>query len=484
VLFPTIRFALFFMSLWAVLLLLRRHPLGWRLVLSTGNWVFYAAWSIRFTVLLAASVVINHFAVRGIVQGSTERRRRLALWSAIAANVGVLAFFKYYDFFASSLQTGAARIGWDISPPVLEIVLPLGISFFTFAAISYLVEVRRGVMAPARLLDEAVWLSFFPTVISGPITRASELIPQLDNAARTGCVDASEAFLLVLRGMWKKVVLASFLASALPDKVFATPDRYGAIEIIVAVYAFAVLLYVDFSGYTDMARGCALLIGIRLPINFDNPYGARSIRNFWDRWHITLSHWLRDFLFTPLGLRTRHRRWATYCTFVLVMMLAGLWHGAAWTFVAFGAVHGIALASERWWRDERRIHRWRRATPTRWRTALSWFVTFNVVALGWLFFRAESLGSAVHLLGRIGTAWTWPRAISPLLVVVLLAVLVPQVLPAHVRDRWGPLATIDAAAVAFRRWALPAQVAAMAGALVVIDVMGPVGVPPFIYFRF
>lgn len=472
-LFPTVRFAVFFMATWMILVAVRDHPRARRLVLLGASWVFYAAWNWRFLALLWWVIAANHVAARLVASASTPRRERLALAGGVAANVGLLAYFKYYGFFTESLVHLFDRIGVSVHVPLLQVVLPLGISFLTFQAISYLIEVRRGIIDPVPILDEAVWLSFFPTVVSGPITRASELVPQLHGVPM--CADPPAAFVLIGRGLFKKVVVASFLATAIVDDAFATPGQFSSLEVLFAVYAFGAQIYVDFSGYTDIARGVAMLLGFHLPENFDGPYRASTVQEFWTRWHMTLTRCLRDFLFTPLGLRYGRRRIMALAIPVVVMLIAGLWHGAAWTFVAFGAVHGLALAGERWRRERRRRLGLGRLPDAMWRRIGRHVVTLNVVALGWLFFRAESLGSAWTMIGRIATGWGSVDHLSALAVVTVAVVVTAQFLPAGWARRLQDAGT---------RLGPVAQVAAGAVALTVIDLLGPAGVPPFIYFQF
>jgi D-alanyl-lipoteichoic acid acyltransferase DltB (MBOAT superfamily) len=306
--------------------------------------------------------------------------------------------------------------------------------------------------------------------------RPSELIPQLASPADRRALGADDAFLLIVRGLFKKVVLASFLATALADGVFARPEEYTALEALVGVYAFAAQLYCDFSGYSDIAIGSASLLGFRIPENFNRPYAAQTVTEFWSRWHITLTRWLRDFLFTPLARRSSRSTAAT-CGIVLVVMLAaGLWHGAAWTFVAFGAIHGLALAGERYARERGRRRGTRHRRASRGRRIVGQLLTFHVVCLGWVFFRSESLAQAGNVLARIGSGWRVAAAgVAPLTAVTIVAVLAAQHLPA----RFG-----EAARRGFGRATLAGQAAALATALMVIDVLGPPGVPPFVYFRF
>ena len=474
--FPTIRFAAFFVVVLVLAWSVARRPLIWKLVLLGAGVSFAVAWDVRSAGILAGSLgATQWFAVR-IASARSPATKRWFLWSGVAANLVALGWFKYAGFFAESLTGLLTRLGMHVDPPVIDIALPVGLSFLTFRSISYLVEVSRGTIGPGTLLDVAVWQTFFPQLVAGPIVRPSEFLPQLQVAPDRRRVDASRALWLIARGLFKKVVLASFLATALADRAFSTPGDLSSPEVLVGIYAYATQIYVDFSGYTDMAIGFALLLGIRLPENFDRPYRSASIREFWTRWHITLSRWLRDFLFTPLALRARGSRLRVYRSLILVMLLAGLWHGAAWTFVAFGAVHGVALAVERWRRDRRRAGHRPAPPDTPVRMALRRILTFQIICLGWVFFRAESLEAARRILARLFTAWgDGAPGVTPLLVLVLGAVIGAQFLPEGAAERMR---------TAFARAPALAQAAALASVFVVLDVFGPEGVPPFIYFRF
>jgi D-alanyl-lipoteichoic acid acyltransferase DltB (MBOAT superfamily) len=470
--FPTPTFAAFFTVVLLGSWLLAGRRLAWRVWVLLAGGVFYGYASPRMLALLGLSAVGNWALARGIGHGGRHAHRLLLL--GVAGNLAVLATYKYYDFFASSVTDALAGLGLTLRPPLLQVVLPVGLSFVTFAAIAYLVEVRRQVTPVAPLLDVAVWLSFFPTVTAGPITRPSEFLPQLPGRGDRRRVELGEATWLIARGLAKKVVLASWLASTITDDVFTSPAVHPGPVLLLGVYAYAAQLYLDFSGYTDLARGCALLLGIRLPENFDAPYAARSIHDFWNRWHLTLSRWLRDFLFTPLERRFRAHWWQAFGVPVVVMALAGLWHGAAWTFVAFGLVHGVSLACERWLHERRRAHR-RRRRDTVLARAGARVVAFHVVCLGWVFFASESLSQAGVLLRRLGTGWDAVPEVSGLLVPLLLAVLAVQLLPVRVtgRIRTGYVSAAPAL-----------QVAGLAAGLTVVDALGPTGVAPFIYYRF
>jgi len=469
-LFPTIDFAIFFVIVLTASWLLMPHRGWWKLFVLVASYVFYGWWDWRFVGLLAGSTLVNHAAATVLGRLRADRARRLVLVVALAANLGGLAWFKYYGFFVSSAANLITGLGLEPSLPLLQIVLPVGISFFTFQAISYVVDVYRGDFRPAPLIDFAVYLSFFPQLVAGPIVRAQDLIPQLRRRQDPRSIDGSRGFWLIAGGLFKKVVVANVLATQLVDPVFANPALHSSPEILAAVYGYAVQIYADFSGYTDIAIGCALLLGFRFPRNFDVPYTARSLQDFWRRWHITLSTWLRDYLYVALGgSRGGHRRTAR--NLLITMLLGGLWHGAAWTFVFWGGIHGAWLAAERALSARRPAD----APTSRLREVGRWFVTFHVVCLAWIFFRAESLGAAGSMLLRLMTAWGPATIVTPALVLLIAAAIAVQFVPRGVGARLQAV---------FSRLAPVPQGAVLALALFAIDALGPEGVAPFIYFQF
>jgi alginate O-acetyltransferase complex protein AlgI len=311
-----------------------------------------------------------------------------------------------------------------------------------------------------------VFQAFFPHLVAGPIVRASELLPQLEEERDPRNVDVARAFFLITSGLFLKVVIANHLAAHIVDDVFAAPNSHSSLEVLVAVYGYAVQIFADFCGYTNIAIGIAWLLGFEFPQNFASPYTAVSLQDFWRRWHMTLSRWLRDYLYIPLG-GNRKGRLLTYRNLMLTMLLGGLWHGAAWTFVVWGGIHGLGLSLER-------ATGWR---PTS--AAAKWFgrvLTFHVVCFGWIFFRADSFGRAGEVLARLFTAWGQS---SPLVTTsVVLAILV-GILGQYVRP-----GAIGAALRGFQRLPVLAQATAFGVALMLINTLGPEGVAPFIYFRF
>ncbi|HCB33853.1 MAG TPA: acyltransferase [Acidimicrobiaceae bacterium] len=478
-LFPTFAFGLFFVVVFVVNWLTRPAPRLWKPLMLGFSFFFYGYWNWRFVLLLAFTISVNWIVGNAISELRAGGRAAAARWwvrIGVVVNLGVLGVFKYYDFFAVELANLLDRVGIGGSLPVLELTLPVGISFFTFQAMSYIIDLGRGDVEPMKPLDFAVYLSFFPQLVAGPIVRASEMAPQLAAQPDPRYVPSAEAFRLILAGLFKKVVVSSFLASEIVDPVFANPGAHSSPEVLVGVYAYAIQIYADFSGYTDIAIGVALLLGFRFPLNFDAPYRALSLRDFWRRWHMTLSRWLRDYLYVPLG-GNRLGKLLTYRNLMLTMLLGGLWHGSTWTFVIWGGIHGVVLAAERFVRERRAERGTRDVLPPVWGAAVRWFVTFHVVCLAWVFFRAEGLGRAFDVLGRVAAFDLGGGAgvLSPLVALTVVLALASQFVPA------GWLAQFDEA-LTDRGWLVQGVV--IACSLVAIDALGPDGVSPFIYFQF
>ena len=387
----------------------------------------------------------------------------------------MLGYFKYSGFFLSSARNTLSDVGLDAAIPVVTAALPIGISFYTFMALSYVIDVHRRKLRPTSLAKFAVFLSFFPHLVAGPIVRGSELIPQLDRPADPRRVDATRAFFLIASGLFMKVVIASYLATEIVDGVFAAPEQYSSLDVLVGIYGYAVQIFADFLGYTNIAIGLALLLGYEFPTNFNAPYAATSVRDFWHRWHMTLSRWLRDYLYIPLG-GSKGGRLATYRNLMIVMLLGGLWHGAAWTFVVWGGIHGLGLVAEHAWRD----YRGRLGLPERpdTRAKRMWrrLATFNFVCLGWVFFRSDSFASAGDVLAQLVRGLGEPTQAVSLTVLAAIAL--------GIGAQYVPTRVWDALMAAFSRRPVVFQGAALALALLVVNVLGPEGLAPFIYFRF
>ena len=461
-LFPTFTFALFFVVVLTVGWLMPGRRAWWKLFMLAASYVFYGYWDARFVGLIVASTVLNQAAAASLARLRRPGARRAVVSLAVGANLASLGFFKYAGFFVDSAERALEGLGIAGDLPLLNIILPVGISFFTFQAISYVLDVYRGDAEPATPLDFAVYLAFFPQLVAGPIVRTHELIPQMNEPRALRHTEFTRALTLIAAGLFKKMVVATYLAEALVDDVFAFPDRFSSLEVLLGVYGYAVQIYADFSGYTDIAIGVAMLLGIRLPDNFDQPYRATSIQDFWRRWHMSLSRWLRDYLYIPLGGNRGGDRRRDRNLF-LTMLLGGLWHGAAWTFVLWGALHGLGLLTER--RLGLRLNRF-----------VAWLVTFHFVCLGWILFRADSLGGAGDVLRRLFSAWTVESTrLTWVPVALIVAMLATHFWPRPVGERGIAAAShlpVLVAGLAFAFW------------LVVIEQFGPEGVAPFIYFQF
>jgi len=474
-LFPTVKFAIFFVVVFTGNWLLMQHPKPWRWFILGASYFFYGFWDWRFTGLLAGATLINQFFAVRIHSSRSPRARRWYLIGALAADLGVLGYFKYVGFLMASVVATLDKVGLHADVRPLEVILPIGISFFTFQAMSYVVDVYRGKIPPARWLDFAVYLSFFPHLVAGPIVRGAEFLPQLHPPRDPRRLDSSRAFYLIFIGLAKKIVIADFLASHIVDQVFASPGLSSGPEALFAIYAYAIQIYADFSAYSDIAIGLALLLGFRFPENFNAPYTAVSITDFWRRWHMTLSRWLRDYLYIPLG-GNKGGRLLTYRNLMLTMLLGGLWHGAAWRFVVWGGLHGLWLALERGVSAGRRARGLAPLPDTAWLRALKRLGTFHLVCLAWVFFRADSLGSAWSLLSRLFTGWGAATSLVTPAVLVAIAV--------GLAAQYVPRGAVNHGLIGFSRLRPALQGAVLAVTLVVIDALGSEGVAAFIYFQF
>jgi alginate O-acetyltransferase complex protein AlgI len=379
--------------------------------LTLASWVFYGWWDWRFVPLLIASTALNYVAGIAIARTTDADRRRILLATSISINVALLGYFKYSGFFVDSLQGLGSTLGLPVDLPRIDVLLPIGISFYTFISISYTVDVYRGsIEATRNFLEYSTFVGGFAHLIAGPILRFGEVSEQLRRPPmRLTSHFAMMGLFFLGCGLVKKVLIADRLAPSV-DFLFSDPSDLGLVTAWAAAIGYSLQLYFDFSGYSDMAVGCAWLLGFRYPQNFNSPYRAVSVTDFWTRWHMTLSRWLRDYLFFPLARRYatgsslgagRRERLGTYACLFLTMAIAGLWHGAAWTFVVWGAMHGVALASERAYRDHRRLAGLPARPPSTTRKAVHRVATFVFVVVGFSVFRSPSLGAAGEVLSSM-----------------------------------------------------------------------------------
>lgn len=378
---------------------------------------FYFKASGLFFILLIFSTICDYALGLLIHSSQVKWKQKVYLTTSVFINLAVLSFFKYSYFFTDTLNTllgtnikafnflshwanTMAGTSFDVS----SIVLPVGISFFTFQTISYTVDIYRKKVEPVKnIIDFGFYVSFFPQLVAGPIVRAAEFIPQLYRKYSLTQREFGHAVFLIINGVIKKVIISDYISINFVDRVFGSPLSYSGFENLLATYGYSVQIYCDFSGYTDMAIGVALLLGFRLPINFNSPYKAISITDFWHRWHISLSSWLRDYLYIPLGGNKRGTI-RSYANLLITMLLGGLWHGASIRFVIWGGIHGASLALHKLWL---KLFPKTESPSPKWKRLLSAFITFHIVCLSWVFFRAESIGKATDMLKQIVSRFGW-----------------------------------------------------------------------------
>lgn len=384
------------------------------LVLAAASVVFYGSWSLPFVSLIFVSAIVDFVAGREIGKSEESHRRKAFLLLSLTTNLGLLGYFKYANFFAENVL---AAFGRDATTDILNVVLPPGISFYTFQTLSYTIDVYKKRIAPATSFSRFfLYVAFFPQLVAGPIERASHLLPQFDRSAthRWSTEDAIIGARLIVFGMFKKVLIADPLAR-LVEPVYASPLLFDGWSALIATYAFTLQIYCDFSAYSEIARGSARMFGIHLMRNFDQPYLTTDMTDFWRRWHISLSTWIRDYLYLPLG-GSRRGRVRTLVNVTITMFLSGLWHGAAWNFVLWGLFHGALLVLThgfRHWRSLARDPDW--SSPLK--DAAGWWLTFHFVVVGWILFRVDSIGDFPLILEKIAmtigsmTLPTWAQLV-------------------------------------------------------------------------
>lgn len=435
------------------------------LLLLTASYFFYGCWDYRFLSLILISTLTDYVIGLKIASSTCAQKRKYWVASSVIINLGILGFFKYFNFFIDSFIPLLETLGIQANLPALSIILPVGISFYTFQTMTYSIDIYRKELTPTRnFIDFALFVAFFPQLVAGPIERAKKLLPQVTSPRLITLKQSHEGLWLIGIGLFKKVVIADNLAFIV-DPLFSAQALSGP-EVTLAAYAFALQIYCDFSGYSDIARGLAKLLGFELMLNFNLPFFANSPADFWRRWHISLSTWLRDYLYIPLG-GNKGSRLLTYRNLMLTMMLGGLWHGAAWTFVLWGFYQGALLV----------IQRIVAPYTSRWSfwhsNTLQVFATFQWMALGWLIFRAQSIEQLSMMLKALPHGWGMlPQHLSTV-GLLALPLLVLQILQARSADR-VPLTHY------------PALIQASLAALLLygLFVYGAIVAQQFIYFQF
>ena len=436
------------------------------------SFFFYYKASGWYLLILLLSILIDFFVAFLIYGSKTKAMKTFWLVLSVCANVGLLCYFKYTNFFIDNYNS---ITGSHYS--LLKIFLPIGISFYTFQTLSYVIDIYRGILVPTRsLLDYAFYMSFFPHLVAGPIVRAKDFLPQIHEHLVIDRQDVGEGFFLIIKGLIKKAIIANYV-SQYADIVYGNPGGYSGFENLIAMYAYTLQIYCDFSGYSDMAIGIAKLMGFQLGDNFNTPYISKNITEFWRRWHISLSSWLRDYIYIPLG-GNRKGEFNQYVFLFITMLIGGLWHGADWKFVLWGAVHGLGLALHKLWMKFT-------ASNTSFRnsrvwTFFSWALTFHFVAFLWIFFRAGSYADAILSIKMIFTHMDWNFFLPFVKVRGLLCILIlvgygiqfiPEKIKLNVRKQIGASHFV-------------VKIFILLVAIQLILQIDLQGVQPFIYFQF
>jgi alginate O-acetyltransferase complex protein AlgI len=478
VIFTSFEFIVFFVLVVLILSCLRNSSAKKWLLLAASI-CFYLSWSVPCILLILFTSIFDYFVGRKMGRTIDPRARKRLLIMSLLVNLGLLGFFKYSNFFVENFCSALNLLGWHITPPHFHIILPPAISFFTFASMSYVLDLyyeRIPVCESAR--DYTLFVTFFPKLLSGPIVRARELLPQFQGHLGATAEDVEIGLNYFLIGAVKKLVIADQIAGHV-NLIFASPGQYDGFTLLMGVLGYTTQIYCDFSGYSDMAIGCARILGFRFPENFQMPFSASTIADYWRRWHITMSQWFRDYLFLPLEIATRRNpspALRVSLNVTITMLLCGLWHGASWNFVIWGGIHGTALATHKaWtmWNPLAPIKQWRLVQAS-W-NLLSHVLTLSVILLAMIFFRASSFSDATSYLSRL-LSWTHSgtRLGSPYILGGVLVVFLTHLLVGKDRNL----------AVELSQWSLAPRILAYSSLLVALVLLGGTAGISFIYFQF
>jgi alginate O-acetyltransferase complex protein AlgI len=479
--FTTLTFLIFFAMVFALYWSLRNR-MAQNVLLVIVSYIFYGWWDWRFCWLMLASSLLDYFVGLGLDRWTNERQRKWLLGLGMCGNLGLLGYFKYFNFFAESFSAAASSLGWHVSPLTLNVVLPVGISFYTFQTMSYSIDIyRRQLKATTHIVEYLAYVSFFPQLVAGPIERATHLLPQFLRERTFSHAQAIEGCRQALWGFFKKMIVADNLAPIV-DAAFTNPSAYNGAELALGTVCFALQIYCDFSAYSDIATGAARLLGFDLMRNFAYPYFSQSFGEFWRRWHISLSTWFKDYVYFPLG-GSRVPKPRMIFNVLVTFLLSGLWHGASWNFIVWGALNGLGVLPE--------ILRARHARRTAGEAPadnlnaiviLKILTTFAFVCVGWIFFRAATLADAGLVLRRIGSFVVHPQAVGGLLRFdetegrVFIAVVLLVALEWVKRRYTHPLV--------FDHWPRPVRWAVYTVFIWAIAYLGTFGSSQFIYFQF
>jgi alginate O-acetyltransferase complex protein AlgI len=471
--FNSLHFLWFFVVVYAAYLLLPHRAQNW--LLLAASYYFYAAWDWRFLGLPIGSTLVDYTCALALDKTSNPSRRRALLCASLGFNLTLLAFFKYFNFFADNLHAVFGALGWRVDFVTLRVLLPIGISFYTFVTMSYVIDVFRREIRPTRnLIDFAVFVAYFPHLVAGPILRASRLLPQIASARHVTSDQLRDGAWLIAWGFFQKIFVADNLAG-LANTIFEPGTRHTGINVLLGVYAFGFQIYGDFAGYSNIARGTSKLMGIELIENFRFPYLVRSPQEFWRHWHISLSTWLRDYLYIPLG-GNRGTPWQTRRNLLITMVLGGLWHGAAWTFVLWGLYHGLLLIVYRAAAPLDAAQRWALG-PSAFARVFGWAIMFHLTCVGWLIFRARSarqLGDlSLSLLTNFSPTSADVRGLVAPFVLFTVPLLIVHACEAYFDD-----------VLVVRRLPLAMRYSVYAATFYLTMLFGNFGGSEFIYFQF
>jgi len=483
--FTTVEFTLFFFLVMILNWTLPRPSLAFKIFLLAANYFFYGCLDPRFLLILLAVSLSNWGSARLIARTDSGRVKKAWLGLDLVVNLGLLALFKYLEFFYGLWESLLWSLGFQNPFSLPSMVFPIGISFFTFQGLSYAIDVYRDRdQLAAGPLDVLLFVSFFPTIMSGPIMRARHFLPQLAKP-RYGSAGFHTGFSLILSGLFKKIVIASYLSEHIVREVFQVPSDYSSLAVLAAVYAYSIQIFCDFSGYSDLAIGLALLMGFHIPENFRGPYTSTNLQEFWRRWHISLSTWLRDYLYIPLG-GNKKGPGRKYLNLMITMVLGGLWHGAHWKFIIWGAFHGLGLTLTHVYKDLRsrrpdvsRVEPSGAASPHRLgpriKPVLVWVLTFNLVSFLWVFFRAEDTARAWEIFQRVFAGDSLGRGFEVYVIPAVILGLAVQFFGHYGHQAYRRLQ---------ERLPAPLQAVVIGLLTIIILRLGPDGVLPFIYFQF
>ncbi|HOS88337.1 MAG TPA: MBOAT family O-acyltransferase [Candidatus Pacearchaeota archaeon] len=471
-LFGTFDFLMFLAAVIALNWLLKPYPLIWRLFLLIASVYFYALIDIKYVTLLAGASLIT-FILGLLISNKRSKASKPAFIIGIIVNLGLLFIYKYYDFFRISVESCFASFNLKLTFPYWEIIAPIGISFFSFRMLSYLIDLnRQKYKAETSLLDFLIYCFFFPYLLAGPITRANEFLPQLKNGGAKTINKLEPSVTLFFVGLFKKLVLSTWLSSALLiNDVFAVPEQFSSLAILAAILGYAFVIYCDFSGYSDMAIACANFLGFELSPNFLFPYRANSIGEFWRRWHISFYKWMLDYLYIPLG-GNRVSKFRSYLNVLIVFIASGLWHGAALHYLIWGLWHGLGLTIERAWSNLKNVNTFLKKSLTGF---LGWLITFIFVVFGWIFFKAENMERAFAVIKGLGQ---WHKSANTLSVsIIIIAVLIALFIffEQKIIEFINKIQTLMPISVWLLFWISLG---------IIIYKLAPNTIPPFIYFSF